>query len=122
MSSSPAALPAAHAVSPTLAGWIGRVRPWRLPARKELARYAELAAGDALTLHVRQPAVLEVRQHGVWLTLSHGDCSRDGDIFLQAGDRMELPAGCTAVLEAHFAPGSRPDPQRLAVLVLRSRG
>ena len=62
-----------------------------------------LAASRALALRPRKPFTLVLLQGAVWVTLTgphagHGNAH--GDVFLQAGDSLAVPAGQRVVLEA----------------------
>ncbi|RQO80704.1 DUF2917 domain-containing protein [Acidovorax sp. FJL06] len=80
----------------------------------------KLAPGRALSLHPREPSVLEIAQGRVWLTLSGAsptplpaDLPADlprgvADHMLQAGDRLAIAAGQHVVMEA-WNPAGLPD-------------
>ena len=61
-----------------------------------------LPAGQAMTMQARRSGALHVSQGRLWVTFSHAD--RDfrvpaGDHFLECGDRLQLAAGQTVVME-----------------------
>mgnify|MGYP003595749286 CR=1 FL=1 len=62
-----------------------------------------LAASRAMALSPRKPFTLAVLQGAVWVTLTGphaGHGNERGDVFLQAGDSLAVPAGQRVVLEA----------------------
>lgn len=67
------------------------------------ARTWPLSVGRAMALHARHASELEVQSGCVWVTLDgpHTGAPNDsGDVFLNAGTRLRVPAGQRVVLEA----------------------
>ena len=96
--SAPAVLESQQSVHAAPAAAAGRAAPgsWKL------------AAGRALSLHPRQPGVLEIAQGRVWVTLSGplppqplpADLPGGGaDHVLQAGDRLAVATGQHVVMQ-----------------------
>lgn len=77
----------------------------------------KLTPGRALSLHPHERSVLEIAQGRVWLTLSgtlpsHQPTDMPADLLLgvadhllQAGDRLDIPAGQHVVMEAWSPSG-----------------
>lgn len=102
-----AAFQARHTIGADARAWLRRrVAAWLHPTAGRMAWYGELGVGQALTLQVPCPSVLEVHQHGLWLTVSgHGQAAQC-DVFVHAGQHLRLAAGSEVVLEPHFATGT----------------
>ena len=81
--------------------------------RRPAAGCWKLATGRALSLHPREPGVLEIAQGRVWLTVrgapSASRPAAEADRVLCAGDRIAIAAGQHVVIEAWTPPGARLD-------------
>jgi hypothetical protein len=67
------------------------------------ARTWPLSAGRAMALHASHACTLQVHSGCVWVTLDgpHTGAANDsGDVFLNAGTTLRVPAGQRVVLEA----------------------
>jgi hypothetical protein len=67
------------------------------------ARTWQLSKGRAMTLHARHATELQVQGGCVWVTLDgpHGGApNNSGDVFLNAGSRLQVAAGRHLVIEA----------------------
>ena len=70
-----------------------------------------LAASRAMAMCPRKPSTLRVTQGQAWVTLTGphaGHGNERGDVFLQAGQTLHIPAGQRVVLESLGNPGSAP--------------
>lgn len=71
----------------------------------------KLGAGRAITLHPREDAVLKVAHGRLWLTFEGphaGALNEQGDLFLEVGDQITVPAGQRAVIEPMGLPAGAP--------------
>ncbi|WP_372662918.1 DUF2917 domain-containing protein, partial [Hydrogenophaga sp.] len=71
----------------------------------------KLAAGAALSLHPRRAGCLRLAAGRVWVTLGGpyaGHGNERGDLFLQAGESVAVPAGARLVVESVQAPAMGP--------------
>ncbi len=67
------------------------------------ARIWQLSKGRAMTMHARHATEIQVQSGCVWVTLDgpHGGTPKDsGDVFLNAGTCLLVPAGRRVVVEA----------------------
>lgn len=64
-----------------------------------------LAAGRAVSLQSREAGDLHIAQGRVWATLDGPHARRTGDLFLEAGETLHLPAGRRVVIEPSSANG-----------------
>ena len=70
-----------------------------------------LAASRAMAMCPRKPSMLRVTQGQAWVTLTGphaGHGNERGDVFLQAGQTLHIPAGQRVVLESLGKAGSAP--------------
>lgn len=71
-----------------------------------LAGCWKLEARRALSLHPREPGVLEIAQGRAWVTLTGAAQALPADHVLHAGERLSLAPGQHAVVEAWGPPGA----------------
>lgn len=72
------------------------------------AQQSRLESGTAATWHTGGATALVVVRGRAWVTFAAGACEdapRGGDWFVAAGEALQVPKGCTAVVQADGAPG-----------------
>jgi len=74
----------------------------------------KLGAGRAMTLRSAEAGILRIAQGRVWATLDGphtGPANNQGDVILQAGERLTLLPGQRVVIESWQAPGRASAPE-----------
>ena len=80
-------------------------------ANKAAAGGWTLDAARAAAICPRKPSVLQITRGQAWVTLTGphaGHGNERGDVFLQAGESLHIPAGQRVVLESLGKPGAEP--------------
>lgn len=88
---------------PVISTLWGRARAARLlPVARAHAGCFRLEPSRAITLAPVRPGRLRIAQGHAWVTLGgpySGPFNDQGDLFLQAGDTLDVPAGARLVME-----------------------
>lgn len=91
---------------PVISALWGRARAAQLPAVARAPRAQagcfRLEPGGAITLAPARPGRLRIAQGSAWVTLGgpyQGPLNDQGDLFLQAGETLNVPAGARLVME-----------------------
>ncbi len=91
---------------PVISALWGRARAAQLPsvarAPRAQAGCFRLEPGRAITLAPARPGRLRITQGSAWVTLGgpyQGPLNDQGDLFLQAGETLNVPAGARLVME-----------------------